>query len=128
MLGGVVSRHFHSAIRAITGRSRDMIGIAAHTITDNLGINFSTASLSVLKFLQYQRTGSLAHNKTTAILIPRTRSLLRIIIKIRGNRLHTSKSGQPQYINCRFCTAGQHQISVAPSNHRRGVANGMSTG
>ena len=44
--------HFHGTIRPITGRSRDMISISAHSITNNFGINFSTTLFGMFIFFK----------------------------------------------------------------------------
>ena len=105
-----------------------MISIGIGAIACHLGVDMSTALLSMLQCLQNNNTGTLAHNKTAAGCIKRTRSLLRIIIAVAAQSLHSTEASHSSRGNACLSTASQHNISITSLQHAESVTDVVSTG
>jgi hypothetical protein len=59
---GALDRHLHAAEAAIAifRRRGDVIGVAAQTVADDLGVNLGAAGLGVLVLLEHDDAGALA--------------------------------------------------------------------
>ena len=65
---------------AVVGRKRDVIGVATHAISDELGDDWGAPLFRELKFFENQHTGAFADDESIAILVERPRSALRFFV------------------------------------------------
>jgi hypothetical protein len=82
----------------------------------------------MIKGLKNHHAGAFAHHKTIAVLVVRTRRLLRLVIKIGGKRLAGCKSGHGQTVDRRLRAPRQHHIGITQRHETGCIANGMRTG
>ncbi len=92
-----------------------MISIARKAVTDHFGINFRAARLCTFVLFKDENTGAFTHDKSVAILVKRTTCPLRIIVTGR-KRFHGIEPGNRQRSDRRLGTAGNHRISIAPTD------------
>ena len=72
--------HATAGTTSILQRSGHVIGIGAHTETDDFGIDFGAACLGMFIFFKNENTGTLTENKTVTITIPRSGCRCRVIV------------------------------------------------
>ena len=104
-----------------------MVRVTRHTVADDFGIYIGIAIFSMLKLFQHYDSCTLANDKTITIDIPRSRSLLRCIIKGRGKSLSLRKTVNSKFTNSSFSSTSYHDFSIFPHNHPSCVTDSMST-
>ena len=94
---GALHRGNHAAIGAVpVGGCGDVEGIAGQSVSDDFRIDFRAARLGMLELFEHHHAGPLAHDETVAVAIVRTRSFLRLVIEIRGERAAGGEPGNRQ--------------------------------
>ena len=124
---GVAHRVLHRTTRtvAVIRRQRDVRGIRRHAEADKLRMDAGAARLGELVIFENEHAGTVAEHETVAILVPGTRSALRIVIARRQcTRLaETSHAGRR---GTRLGTTGNDDVGISGLNQAHADTNGMS--
>ena len=104
----------------------DMIGIPAHPITDDFGINLGPSVFRRFQFLQKKDACPFGHDKSVPVLVEGTGCSLWIIVAC-GKGSHRTESGNPKRGQRGFRSAGNHSVRIAPGNNPEGITNGVRT-
>jgi len=82
---GIAHRVHHHAETAISifRRSRDVICVRAHAVTNDLGKDLRSTRLGLFLLFENNDSGAFAYDEAIAILIPRPAGLFRIIVARR---------------------------------------------
>ncbi len=79
----MASAHHAERSVAIFRWAGDVIRVAAHAVTDDLGQDVRTAPLGIFELFQDQNAGALAHHEAVALGVPGTGSFLGFVIALR---------------------------------------------
>ncbi len=99
-----------------------MVGIAAHTKTDQLGVNLRAAFFRVLVLFEYDNARAVAQHKTIPFFIPRTACRLRVIVT-GGERTRRAETADAKRRTGFFRAACEHNGSIAVGDDARRMAN-----
>ena len=126
---GVLNRQAHHAERSIAvyRRAGDVIGIAAHAITDDFGQDVRTAPPGMLELFEHQNARALAHHESIALDIPGTRGFLGFIIALR-KRAHGGESADAHGSDASLRAAADHHVGIVALDDLERIANGMGAG
>src|SRR5579871_376231 len=127
---GAAQRVAHRAIGAVAvlrGRGQ-VIGVAGHAVTDDLGIDFGAARLGVLQLFEHEHAGAFAHDKAVAALVPRPRGGGRVVVVAGRQRPRRGKPGQPQPADRRLGAAAHHDVGIVEGDQPRRVADRVRAG
>ena len=83
-------RHGPRAALAVLQGLRDMVGVAAHAESEDLGIDLRPAFSGVFVFLEHEHAGALAEHESVAVAIEGSGRRRGIVIPLR-KRLHGRK-------------------------------------
>src|SRR6185312_7830469 len=85
-----IAHHAKPAV-SILGRSRNVKGVRAHSVPYDLRQNARAAPFRMLQFFQYQDSGTFTDDEPIALLVPRTRGALRLLVA-RGYGSHCGET------------------------------------
>jgi hypothetical protein len=105
-----------------------MIGVARQAIADDFGVDLRAALLGVFILLKDDDSGALPHDEAVAVLIVRTRRLLRFVIEVGAERPRLGETGDPDRADGRLGAAGKHDVGVIVLDHAGCIANRVGTG
>ena len=125
---GVTHGRNHAATStiAIFQRRSHVMRIGTHTKTEQLGINFCTASFCVFVLFKHHDASTFAEHETVTFGIPGARCGCRVVIA-RGQRTRSSKATQAERRYRGFGTAGDHHVGITVFNEAPGFAYAMQT-
>ena len=66
---------------------RDVVGVAAHAVANDLGQNRGAAAFRELQIFQDQDAGAFANDEAVAVFIPRTAGLLGSSLRVERARM-----------------------------------------
>ena len=114
---GITQRRAHHAVSAIAvfGRLRDVIGVAGHSVADDLAQDGSIALLRTFERLQNQNASALANDKAIALGIKGTASALGLLVA-RRQRLHGCESADAHRCDGSFRASTDHNLCIAALN------------
>ena len=120
----VAHRVHHDAIGAfaILGGLGDVVGVAAHSIADDLSQNIRSAAAGKFQFFENQNSCALANYKTVARRIPRPACLFGGVIADRKGA-HGGKTAYTHGSDRRFRAARDHGVRITTSNDLERVAD-----
>ncbi len=126
---GIAQRQLHRPTRAaaLFIGGGDVIGIAAHAVTDQFAIDACAAGLGVFVFFEDHHAGAFAHDKTVAGLIPWPARSLWIIVA-RRERAGGTETSHAQFAQSRFRTTGDHHIRLIVLDISPGITDGVGPG
>src|SRR5208283_1152305 len=96
-------------------------------VTGHFAIDFRTALPGMFQFLQHDDARALAHDKSVAILVEWTRSVLWIVVR-RAHAVHRAKAADADRRDRRFGAAGEHHPRVAHLDGAPSFAEGVVCG
>src|SRR5882724_5900591 len=122
----VFQRRTHYAKRpvAIFHWLRDVIGVAGHSVANNLRQNRGVAPRCVLQRLQNQNSRAFSHDETITVRVKGTARRSGIIIA-RRERLHRGESAHAHRCNRGLSAAADHHIRRAALDNFERIANRM---
>ena len=115
--------HALCLILAVRRRARDMIAVRVRAVADKLCVDMRTARLGVFERLEHDQPCALAHDEPRAVLVKGTRSVRRIVIVIRAERLHRRKARTRRLGDARLRAARDHDIRLAALHDAIGVTD-----
>ncbi len=123
---GRAQRHAHAAGRAFAARGGrgHMVRVGGVAVARHFGVNARAAGLGVLQFLQHHHAAAFAHDKSVAVAVERSRSVLGIVVA-GAQGAHGAKAAQAQRNDGRFAAAGKHDFGVAHFDGAPGLAQGV---
>src|SRR5947209_15702818 len=82
---GVTNRVAHNAESAFVLRRRlsDVVGVTAHSISNDFGNGFCATRARMLEFFQNQNSSAFTDHETVAILVPGTAGTLGVVVTER---------------------------------------------
>src|SRR5437588_6948961 len=101
---------------AILRRRGHVVGVRRKSITGELAINFRAALLRMFELFDNGNPGAFADDETITVAIERARRALRLVVA-PAERSHRGKTGETQFDDRSFGTAGDKDIGVAEFNH-----------
>ena len=109
---GVPQAELHRALCAAAARLGDVEGIRGRGISGQLAVDARPAPPGVLQLFEDEDSGALARDEAVAVLVERTRGLLRGVVALaQGAR--GGEARDPEQRDGRFRPAADHQIDVA---------------
>src|SRR5690242_7058810 len=110
---GIAKRIAHDAISAVAvvRRSRNVVRVGAHAITDDFRDNRRAPILRMLQLFQDQNSGAFADYEPVALPIPGTRCLIRLVIA-RRQSTHGGEPADSHWSHASFAAAADHHIGV----------------
>ena len=115
--------HALCLILAVRRRARDMIAVRVRAVADELCIDMCTACLGVFECLEHDQPCALSHDEARAVLVKGTRSVRRIVIVIRAERLHRRKARTRRLGDARLRAARDHDVRLAALHDAIGVTD-----
>lgn len=111
---------------AVAGRLRlgDVVRVGGDALPDGLGVDPRAAPGGVVGRLQDDGARALAHHKTVAGGVERTRGALRVLVVLR-HRHHVAEGHDGQRVDGRLGAARDDHIGAAGADHLDGVADGL---
>ena len=107
--------------------SGDVVGIARHTVTQDLGVDGGPATARGLHLFENQDARPLAEHKTIAAFVPGPGGLLRLVIA-GGEGTHGAEASKGQGGDHRFGTPGNHGVGHAELNLPEGIPHRVQPG
>ena len=119
--------HLHAESRAFSFRirGRDMMGIVAHPIACDLGVDPCLPIECPFQLLKNHHTGTFCRNESIPILVKGAAGLLRTIISL-GRGLHYVEAPNRKGSQRSLCPTGYHIICIFPLDDLEGVSDGMA--
>ena len=121
-------RHGAVAARAVRRRCGHVVGIAAHAVADDLGVDVGAPLLRVLVLLQHDHARTFPHHEPVARLVPRAGRALRLVVEVGGERAGRGEARDADVADARLGAARHHDVRIAPQDQVRGVADGVRPG
>ena len=109
-------------------RRGDVIGVARHAVTDQLGVDMGAARLGPLIFLEHDHARALAHDEAVAILVIGAAGVLGLVVEIGRQRPRLGEAGDAERAERVLGAAGQHHVGIVHRDHPRRVADRMGAG
>ncbi|OPZ05180.1 MAG: hypothetical protein BWZ09_01267 [Alphaproteobacteria bacterium ADurb.BinA305] len=127
---GALHGRAHAAVCAVTvfSRSGNVIGVAAETIADDLGVNLRAALLGVLVLFEHHNARALAHYEAIAILVIGARRNGRIVVVLGGHRAQCAEPAHGKAIDGGFSAARNHHVGITVADHARAHADRVQAG
>ena len=102
-----------------------MVSVRALTLANHFGINLCSTCLSVLEFLKYYTTSTLAHYETVAACAERTACALWVIVAC-GESLHSVEASYSACAYCSLSATRNDNIGFAKTYQVESVCNGVA--
>ena len=110
---GVAHRLFGALAFGVGGR--EVVCVRRASAADDFAVDLGAAGLCVFVLLKDERTGSFADDESVAVLVERTRSVLRVVVAGREG-LHRVEAADTGFIDRSLGTAGHHDGGFAPAD------------
>ena len=102
-----------------------MISVGTCALAHHLGINLSSASLSVFKFLKNQTARTLGHDKSVAACAERAACVLRIVVACRKG-LHGIEAANSTSAYGSLGTTTHNHVGLAQTNQIESIGKGVA--
>src|SRR5205823_5537138 len=126
---GVAQRVFHATggpFSVLLWRGH-VVGVTAHSVTGELGVNLRAAPPRVLEFLEHHHSGPLSQNESVAIPGPGTARRRRIVVAGR-QRARRGEAAHREQRDGRLGAAGDHHVAVAVLDETSGFPDAVRGG
>src|SRR5260370_23578613 len=122
----VIERQLHGArgAFAIFRRRGHVAGVRRKSVAGELTINLRAALLRMFELFDNGNARAFADDETVTIAIERAGRALRFVVAL-AERFHRGKTGETQFDDRRFGTAGDKNIGVAEFNHTPRFTDGV---
>src|SRR5690625_397447 len=119
--------HGQRGAGAVRWRRGHMVGIAAHTKTDQFRVDACASRLSMFVLVSNQHPGAITKHEAIAVAVPRAARRLGVVITC-GKCPRRGKTAQTHWRSGHFCTARQHHVRIPVHDIARCKANAVGAG
>ena len=110
----------------VRARRGHVVGVARRTVTDDFAVNLGAAILSAFVFFQNENPGAFGDNETGAARVERQGRGVRVFGG--RERFHRVETGDADFDDRRFRSAGQRDVGVTVTNRANRFADRVRAG
>ena len=105
--------------------SADVVGVGAHAVAADLGVDPGAARTGPLHLLKNQDSRALAHDEAVAVAVEGTAGAFRLVVPFR-KRAHGCKRCDPHRGDRGFAAAREHDVGGAALDDLESIADGVA--